>query len=625
MHKMDAANLAFLASWHESAAPARLAHFQGLRLLIPGCGPALTSLIQAGLHCGVRQICALEMPQEEADSGLRQRIQECVAGRGAGEQIVQFLALPERDNETLLRACLRDCDAVLHLSTHPALARAQLLNRLCVAEQKMCIQAVVVGDQAWIGPLVSAEAQGCWECAWRRLQANLARCGAQPSHSALQDAPPLAESHCLSMAELTSIASRMLLALFSSGLQDGGQAAGSLSVLHLATGLSERHTFFPHPQCQACQHPEAPTDAQFLEQIHQLEHWPAIEWDSLQPLLSDAMLDARLGFFTIREDEICSQAPLAIYTATLSDPTLQRSQPDVLRVAVPRGEIEDARLLVAGDACARYAASMGDPRRLFPLSAEPSHWRPALSADQTAAICASSDQQLWTRALDLQTRQVCPVPAAHAFPALFAPDQASLPGVAWGLSWEEAMCRALLDWCTALTVEELRMACQAYARVDFASFCLPAAVLHLYHVLQKVSAQGLAVYDVTGSLRVPTFATCMGERVVAYTTACDPAQALGLGLQRALQCWQAQQCRPQVDVGAPVPDLPLALRGRQLSVPHSSLPESWLARRAWLVCRLQASAFRALALPLDHDPVLTRVLPFLVRVLVYRKEPQRGA
>src|SRR5258708_29330163 len=77
----------------------------------------------------------------------------------------------------------------------PMLARARMLNQLCVANNKSLLQAVRVEDQAWIGPLVRSDANGCWECAWRRLQANLRTmqghngCNLQRGHGELLPLP----------------------------------------------------------------------------------------------------------------------------------------------------------------------------------------------------------------------------------------------------------------------------------------------------------------------------------------------------------------------------------------------------------------------------------------------------
>lgn len=612
-------NLAFLESL-QTAATTRLAYMQSQRLLLSGCESACLPLIQAGLQCGVQQISVLLTSEEQARSRLRQEILECVARWGSCEQTVQCISPLDWNNEAEVRACLQDYDAVLHISARPA--RVQLLNRLCVAEQKTCIQAVIAGDRAWIGPLVCAQAQGCWECAWRRLQANQVH-SQQPCRSLFCDPSPTADRYCPGMPEMTLLANRLLFALFTYYTHTGAAPIGEeLSVLHLATGLSESHTFLPHPHCQACQHPAAPTAERFLEQIHWLEQRPPLQQDVFERGPGAAVVDPVLGLFTVQEGQTLAQAPLAIYTATLSDPLLHRSRPEVFTVAVVRRDRTDARLQVAADACARYAASLVDHRCLFPWQGDRSS--PLCPVDQPGEQPVLPGR-LGTWALDLQTQQACAVPAEHVFPALCHQDQGSTRGVAWGASWEEAVGRALLDRCSDLTVQRVTGTRQRYAPLDLAGMCLPAEETHLLHLLQIAIGQSLAVYDVTGSLGVPTFATCVGAQVVAYTTAWDEVRALGMGLLRALQQYQAEYCQQPAYALTAVPALPLALRGTQPSVPHYLLPDTWSARRAWLVQRLQAEGLRALVVPLDHDQALARILPFLVRVLVWRVEPQGGA
>lgn len=566
--QMDACNLAFLAALQTLPA-AHLARMQDLRLLLPGDGPAFASLIQASLQCGVRQLYAL-IAQQEQD--VRQEVLGMVARRPSCEQSVRFVTPPAWDDEASVRACLQDCDVLLHIAYGSQLARVQLLNRLCIAEQKTCLQAVIVGEQAWIGPLVCTQAEGCWECAWRRLQGTLTRA-----------ASPRADCSCLNSSQLTMLANRLVFVFFCHATGTELARAGEhVSVLHLATGLSESHAFLPHPACQACQRP-APARAQDFEaHIRHLERLPPLDRSALGQRFTAAVVDPGSGLFTLQEGETCVQAPLAVSTATLTAPRLALRQPEVCTVAMLSREAEEAWVQAAGDACARYAASLVDQQQVF--------------------------------ALDVHTQRVCALPAAQALPA----GGPRLPGVAWGMSWDEAVCRALLEHCNDLTVQRVREARQSYARVDLARLSLPAPGRHLVNLLHLAVGEELSVYDVTGSLGVPTVATCVGARVVAYTTACDEIEALNLGLLQALEQYQTS-------TQASVPALPRALRGTQHSVARYMLPQTWSARRVWLAQRVRTHGFRALVVPLDHDRALARILPWIVRILLWRIEPQGGA
>ncbi|HXR65669.1 MAG TPA: YcaO-like family protein, partial [Ktedonobacteraceae bacterium] len=249
-------------------------------------------------------------------------------------------------------------------------------------------------------------------------------------------------------------------------------------------------------------------------------------------------------------------------------------------------------------ACECYAAHCVNQQRLLPSE---------------SLQCA----QTW--ALDLQTQEAVRVPADHVFAA--QGEQAR--GIAAGQTWEEALCQALLDWCNYLTIEHVQKAEQAYPQIDLERVPLSPEGAHLYRLLQAAGEQ-VAVYDVTGPLCVPTFATCSGGKIIAYSTHYDSAQALTLGLEQALQGYQSTQFQQPDYALAPVQDFPAHLRSTQLSIPGYTLPNAWPARLEWLLKQLQASGLRAFVIPLDHDPALTRVFPLIIRVFVGGSEWEKG-
>lgn len=617
-----APNIAFIESFQASAAY-QFEAFRNKRYLIIGSGSSFTSLVQASLQCGVRQIDAIIMPENEKDARSCQDILDaCV--RSDSAQTVQLVHIPSWQNEADVRNTLQSYDAVLHISERPMLARTQLLNRLCVEQQKIFIQAMIVGEHAWIGPLVCPEIAGCWECAWRRWQINTADRSEQLSHDEFSDQPQASGSQFFSTSKITLLANQLIFALFKYFTHTGSpETAGQVSVLDLETGLSKTHTFLPHPCCLACQHPVIPTAAQFLEHIQQLQHGDSIDPDTFLMRLADCAVDAELGIFTMLGNDHFVQMPLAVYEAKLSNPTFRQGQPETLTAVAASIDARDARLGASQKACAMYAANLVDHRRLLPPEAVQQRSYAHLSADQLIGQQVPSSQgKMWTWALDLHTQHACVVPAACVF-AAFHNQSASERGIATGLSWDEAICQALLDWCNYLTVECLQDAQQPYLQVDLAKTLLIAEGMYLSRLLEIGAEQTITVYDVTGLLRVPTFAICCGEKVVAYSTHCDGAQALRMGLERVLQQYQAEQCVQPAYAVPSVPDLPVTLRSNQLSVPCYTLPDAWPARQEWLLQRLQANGLRAFAVPLDHDPAMAQVLPFTVRVLLSRAESKK--
>lgn len=604
-----ASNIAFIDSFQTSAAY-RFECFRSKQLLIIGSGLCFISLIQASLQCGVKQINVVQTPEDKISpiscQGLLDLFASC-----ASEQSIQLIDISSWDNEVEVRNTIQAFDAILHIAERPMVARAQLLNRLCIEQRKPFIQAMIVDDHAWIGPLECPETGACWECAWRRLQANLTHPSERHSPSEFHDQPLVAPSWFLAMPKAIMIANRLIFRLFQYFTQiNSTETARKLNVIDLETSLSESHAFLPHPHCQACQHPVIATASQFLEQIQRLSHQGEIDPDQFLEGFTTC-IDEKLGLFTMLDDKFV-QAPLAVYKVNLSNPMLKNLQSESFSVVAVSTDRREALMRVAQAACVRYAATFVDQRRLLSSEAIQQHLFPVISTEQLMGINPHSlEGEMWVWALDLQTQQASLVPATHVFSSAGNREQ----GIASGKTWEEAICQALLDWCKYLTVRQLQDVQQAYLQVDLVSTPMTPEGQHLYRLLEAGGGQ-ITIYDVTGTLQVPTFAICLGEKVIAYSTHCDGAQALSIGLEQVLQqyqCEQFQQCDS-------VPDLPSILRSDQLSVPCYTLPEAWPARREWLLQKLQSNGLRAFAIPLDHDPALVRVFPFIVRVLLSRRE-----
>ena len=613
-----AQDIAFIESFQSSAAY-RFEDFRNKHLLLIGSGPGFAALVQASLQCGVKQISAIVTPEAEAGANVRQDVLD-VATRYASEQTVQLLDALAWENEAEVRATLQAYDAILHVAERPVLARAQLLNRLCVELQKPLLQAIVVKDYAWVGPLVCPETGACWECAWRRLQANLTELPDQCSSDAFLDQAATVGNRTLTQPEATVIANRMLFVLFQHFTQTGSpETAGKISAIDLTTLLSENHAFLPHPHCLASQHPVAQTAARFLEHIQHLQRQDPIDLNVFVENFIGCV-DEKSGPFTAFDNTRFVQAPLAVYQVTLANSFWNERPAEALAVSAASIDTRDAGIRTAQKACEWYAAHLMDQRRLPSPEIRQQESFPTISADQLVGIEAPApENDAWTWALDLQTQQASLVPAAAVFSALPRQER----GVAAGQTWEEALCLALLDQCNYLTVEQLQNTQQVYPQVDLENVSMTPEGTHLYRLLKAADAQ-ITVYDVTGPLGVPTLATCLGEKVVAYTTHCADTQALDLGLTQALQYYQAEQFQQPDYRPAPVADFPLRLRGDQFVVPGTPCQEAWSERLARLLQQVQAGGFSALAVPLNHDPALARVLPFIARVLLSRRELKRG-
>jgi hypothetical protein len=225
----------------------------------------------------------------------------------------------------------------------------------------------------------------------------------------------------------------------------------------------------------------------------------------------------------------------------------------------------------------------------------------------------------WVRALDLAAQRPRLLPAGRVFPAL---DQRPGPsyrppiGVAAAFSWAAAVEAGLVAHCRALTVADAVAGEEVYPLLDLASVDLagvPAGEDTGWY-LAMVAALGepVAVHDVTGPLGVPTFACSLAGRTVAYGCAASATGALADGLGRLLLAYQARANGEPAYAPDPVPDLPLPLRG---STPRPVRPHPPLGVRA-LAATLARSGYHTAAVPLDHDPEVFRVMPYVAHVVV---------
>lgn len=613
-------NITFVESFRASAAY-QFERFRDKRFLIIGSGLSFTSLVQASLQCGVRRIDVIITPESVVDSNSRPSMLDLFSTCDS-EQTVQSIDISHWDDEGAVLDTIQVYDAILHFSDRPMLARAQLLNRLCIQQQKIFIQAIVVDDHVWIGPLVRPETGGCWECAWRRLQSNLTHLSERLSHYNFHDQPMISTSRFFSLPAATIAANRLIFELFKYFTQTGlGETAANLIDIDLDTLQSESHSFLPHPHCLACQHPIVPVASQFLEQMQQLQRQDPIDLDTFFEKFAHC-LDDRLGLFTAIDDDKFVQVPLTVYQASLANLMLMKRQSETLNVVAASTDARSARLRVCQRACERYAANLVDRRRLVSHEAVQQYTLPAISTDQLIGIKPYlTDVETWTWALNLHTQQASLIPAIQVFSSLYEKEQETEceVGIASGMTCEEAICQALLDWCHYLTVEELKASQHLYLQVDLARVPMTPEGTYLYDLL-KATGEQITAYDVTGPLQVPTFAMCLNDKVVSYSTHCDGAQALSMGLEQVLQKYQSERFQQPEYAVAPVPDLPTTLRSNQLHAIQYTSPEAWPARQVWLMQKFLDNSLRAFVIPLDHDPTLVQIFPYIVRVLLTKTE-----
>lgn len=648
-HQLDAqelqayaAEIAFIDSFQDSGAY-RFERFREKRVLLTGAGLTLTALVHAALKAGLRQVSVLYTDECERQEQRHYEYVQHFRERDARQELHEIASLPW-DDEAQVISILQDFDAVVHISDRAMLARTKMLNRLCFLLGKTCIQAVLVDDYAWIGPLVHSRKVGCWECAWRRLQTNITNAEADRSHYTFQDHPATPVSRFNAPPTAAMTANHLIFELFKHITEAGPlETLDALIDFDLETLHQSHHPFLPHPLCETCAQPIRPTREQFQAAYDRLEQQESLEVD-LFSKQATSLFEKKLGLLRSIDEEVLLQTPLKACRVVLSPP-LRANVERPLAVIGTHVSFREARRKATQEACAIYATQLYDTRR-FLSSAEIPDRQLICSGEQFLSEYPRAGSEMWTWAKHLGNWQAYLVPAELVYPALKsgpATDTSSV-GVGSGMSWAEALCKALFSWNLHLTMENYRQRQQPYPQVKLKEMTLdPEGTRQRY--LLAYARQTVTVYDITGPLRIPTFAFLDAKgKTVAYSTHTDVGQALRDGLEQALFHVQLQllhqtdqmpvpmqillehlnlqlPVQQQTDFAfSPLIELPHNLRGTTSVIPAYDFPQEWFALTSHLLQQFQQEGWQACAVPLDADPAVTQMLPFIMRVLLMRTE-----
>lgn len=624
-----AAEIAFIEAFQDSSAW-RFECYRRSRVLLIGSGLTLQALVQAALQCGLADVHVLmtsECPLEH------QRLQDYLALRHQRDprQQLHLLEPLNWDDEQAVMRALSPFEAVLHLSDRPMMRRSALLNRLCYQLGKLFLTATIIDTQAWLGPLVSPPQQGqemehgCWECAWLRLQANLsAETVAAPYDFA--DHPEAAISYALAAPTAAVVANTLNFELFKYITEAGPQETrGHLLLIDLETLQSQRHSFTAAPHCRSCRQSAPLTAQQFRDRLVERSTGAALSQEDFSRKAAH-LFDERLGLFSTLDEHNYTQIPLNIACVDLGRPAPHLALAEPWRVFGVGTDFGAARRAATLRACECYAAWCYDPRRSLSGSA------PELAGSareslicytrslEPAACPDPEEDYLW--AWELPGERIALVPAATIF-ALSAEEKLPRPlprGVAAGMSWSEALCRALFTHGLAALEQRLAAGREPFPRVAAGALALSEAARRYEHLL-TLQGFALTVYDLSVLLAdwgLLAFAFCCNGETWAYTCHLQAQAAIEEGLLLCLQQAQALHNGETDYTLPPVVPLPIALRGAASIVPHYPPAESWEQMQQALLAALQAQGRRALIVPLDHDAALSAALPYIVRVVLGR-------
>jgi hypothetical protein len=543
------------------------ARYRDRSALVVGSGPLLGPLVAAGLCSGLRRVrlaCPAEALAGLADPPRRDPAQALIY------EPVTGLDQPGR-----MARLLADAGLVLQ-AVGPGQPSA-VLERACAVAGVPLAQVVATDGELWLVPAGMAGSAGWSAAAWRLTAA--------PGPAE----PVTDEALAAAAARLVQDAFRRL-----TGVAETGRRTDLVRVAPDGSG-SQRHRFLPHPFALPA---TAATETDLPDRVAALAAGPRLtEAEFSQRAVH--CLDPRLGLFAFPDND-WEQLPLQVCEAVVADPV--GWLPARLRTVGSGITDQAARCESALRALARYATLMVDPRRLVhPWTRRQLTTDPAADPRPGAA---------WGHEVD-DTDRLRVVPAASAFPVLADPSPDPPVGVGAGYDWAAAVTAGLASHARTLAMSGVERTATPYPPVDLATVSgLDESGERCRRLLAGLG-QLPECYDLTGPLGVPAFAFCQGTATVAVTAGGTAGAALGDGLRCTLLAVQARVHDQPGYAPQAGPPLPARLRGTTPRRPDPApvTPEQ-------VAARLRDTGRVAVAVPLDHDPGLAEILPYLVQVVI---------
>ncbi|MFC9228852.1 hypothetical protein ACFTZI_07760 [Streptomyces decoyicus] len=391
-----------------------------------------------------------------------------------------------------------------------------------------------------------------WRSAWMRLDA---RGPFRPNAFLTGPAAAVIASH-LGLAAFTALTG-------IAGATEAADGARKVTRIDLETLRTSTHAFLPHPAAAPAR-PE--TREEFTRRIERLGATEPLDEDTFSHRAARCF-DPYVGVLRGLDEGEFTQVPLNVTEAV----------PRAAGAAPVHGAGTDfaaARRDAALRGLASYAAHHPDDRRYRP-GGTVWGWAPDERRPEKAAACR-----------------------------VFATDHEV--GVAAGLSWDEAVADGLAQHCVRLALRDVTQGRSRPRPVRLRPDALAAGERRLLDLL-SASRGSVEVADIGEALGVPVLAWWQGGRPAAVTCG---EEAVVEGLRAVLLDRQAVMTGEPAYAPARWGRLGAPVEGdgsAELPVPAG--PER-------MVEALRSRGARPLVVPLDHDPAVHEVLPFVVRVVI---------
>ncbi|MBB4933461.1 hypothetical protein F4561_004281 [Lipingzhangella halophila] len=491
-----------------------------------------------------------------------------------------------------------DTAVVLHARTGPDLRTARLLRELCAGSGAVLGHVVLLGQELWHGPVgrVGEEA-ATWESGWRRLVA----AGRVPEETAGPNTPERPGERAITVAA-TQLAHRAFRA--ASGLAPRSEQ-DELVRIDPRSYASEHHAFLAHP-FETEQEPDSET--RFTATVAELGSGEPLDETAMSQRTAP-LLDRCAGVLLELNERAFTQTPLHVSAATVADPAgllgPSGQRPTVIGVGTePAAARYEAALL----GYAAYGSLMVDPRRLLGSDLRT---RYGDTPEDALHELRSGHRPGFVRGYRLRDQRPCAVPAERAFAVLTgtAPPAWPVTGSAAGYTWREALERALLGHCRALALRHA-----AASTTPFPAVGLSAAPLDEQGERYRGTLRALGltpeIHDLGGLLGVPCYLFRVAGTPVSCAVGLTSERALTAGLLDTLLHYQAHHFGDPEYAPPEVPDLPPELRGRPQTPETRSVGLDALVRAA------EHAGTCPVAVPLDHDPEVSRRMPYTVQVVL---------
>lgn len=319
-------------------------------------------------------------------------------------------------------------------------------------------------------------------------------------------------------------------------------------------------------------------------------------------LRAGAVMDAETGVFAEVNEGSLSQLPLNRSSTVVRVPDGSAAGFEEVTVHGVGEGFEAARHAVALEALAVYAVRMVDPRRL--QTPDQQVWqRPAESCEAAMVRLGEGTSPAYVQGVDLVSGATVDVPAAQVFGHADGPDRP--PGVAARLTWADAVEAALAEHLRPALLREC-----GSGEVTLTPLVIDRRVDdRLRYPLAMLEALGEhpTAVRVRGRSGVEGVGLLVGGALVALTWRSSCHEALLDALISRLMTYQDLPGHLTVPAGLIAATVlgepegqPVAPRDRPDQLPQETaamLGGSWVA------------------VPLDHDPSVTAVTPYLVRVV----------